>query len=59
MDVGVFIGHDLWRPVHYGAPSDMACGVDIVSHFDVGYAFFRDREHFRGRFIEVPLTVYG
>lgn len=52
MDIGTFIGHDIRRLVYDGAPSENLYGVDIVSHFDVGYDFFRDREHFKGHFIE-------
>lgn len=52
LDVGTFIGHDLRRLVYDGAPSDKLYGVDIASHFDVGYDFFRDREHFEAHFIE-------
>ncbi|KAJ3579598.1 hypothetical protein NPX13_g961 [Xylaria arbuscula] len=52
MDVGTFIGHDLRRLVYDGAPSENLFGVDIVNHFDVGYEFFRDRDTFRGVFIE-------
>jgi hypothetical protein len=52
MDVGTFIGHDLRRLVHDGAPSERLYGVDSVNHFDVGYEFFRDRDQFRGHFIE-------
>nr|POE88026.1 methyltransferase ausd [Quercus suber] len=51
-DVGTFLGHDLRRLVHDGAPSENLYGIDIVSHFDVGYNFFQDREHFKGHFIE-------
>ncbi|GAW15645.1 hypothetical protein ANO14919_050640 [Xylariales sp. No.14919] len=52
MDVGTFIGHDLRRLVYDGAPSENLFGVDIVNHFDLGYEFFRDRDRFRGAFIE-------
>ncbi|KAI1132270.1 hypothetical protein F5Y10DRAFT_218493 [Nemania abortiva] len=55
MDVGTFVGHDLRRLVYDGAPSDNLYGVDIVNHFDVGYEFFRDREHFKGHFIEADI----
>ncbi|OTB02916.1 hypothetical protein M426DRAFT_322162 [Hypoxylon sp. CI-4A] len=52
VDVGTFLGHDLRRLAYDGAPSDKLYGVDIVSHFDIGYDLFRDRDHFRGHFIE-------
>ncbi|KAI0165843.1 hypothetical protein GGR57DRAFT_448977, partial [Xylariaceae sp. FL1272] len=52
MDIGPFLGHDLRRLVYDGAPSDNLYGVDIVNFYDLGYEFFRDREHFKGKFIE-------
>jgi SAM-dependent methyltransferase len=55
MDVGTFVGHDLRRLAYDGAPSDKLYGVDIVSHWDVGYDLFRDREHFQGHFIEADI----
>lgn len=55
MDVGTFVGHDLRRLAYDGAPSDKLYGVDIVNHFDVGYNLFRDREHFKGHFIEADI----
>lgn len=55
MDVGTFVGHDLRRLVYDGAPSDKLYGVDIVNHFDVGYNLFRDRDRFKGKFIEADL----
>ncbi|KAI1387536.1 uncharacterized protein F4822DRAFT_285658 [Hypoxylon trugodes] len=51
-DMGTFFGHDLRRLVYDGAPSDNLYGVDIVNHFDVGYDLFRDRDTFKGHFIE-------
>ncbi|KAI6082970.1 hypothetical protein F4821DRAFT_203361 [Hypoxylon rubiginosum] len=55
MDVGTFVGHDLRRLVYDGAPSENMFGIDIVNLFDVGYNLFRDREHFRGHFIEADI----
>ncbi|XXG97655.1 hypothetical protein Hte_003962 [Hypoxylon texense] len=55
MDVGTFVDHDLRRLVYGGAPSDKLYGVDIVNHFDVGYDLFRDRERFKGHFIEADI----
>lgn len=52
IDVGTFIGHDLRRLVLDGAPSDKLYGIDIVNTSDVAYDFFRDREPFKGHFIE-------
>jgi hypothetical protein len=55
MDVGCFLGGDLRRLVFDGAPSDNMYGVDIVSHRDVGYSLFKDKDHFKGRFIEADI----
>ena len=52
LDVGCFLGQDLRRLVFDGAPSDRLYGVDIVSHWDVGYDMFRDRGRFAAHFIE-------
>ena len=52
MDVGCFVGHDLRRLVYDGAPSENLYGVDIISHWDVGYEMFRDRVKFGAHFIE-------
>jgi len=40
------------RLVFDGAPSTNLYGVDIVSHWDVGFAMFRDRDTFSAHFIE-------
>ena len=55
MDIGCFLGVDLRRLARDGAPSNKLIGVDIVSHWDVGYFFFRDQDRFSGRFIEADL----
>jgi SAM-dependent methyltransferase len=55
VDVGCFVGHDLRRLVYDGAPSKTLYGVDIVSHWDVGYEMFRDRSHFGATFIEADI----
>ena len=34
-----------------GAPSENLYAVDIVSHWDLGYEMFRDRDFFSARFI--------
>ncbi|KAI0973614.1 hypothetical protein F4678DRAFT_425349 [Xylaria arbuscula] len=52
MDLGTFIGHDLRRLMYDGVPSENLIGVDIDNHFDLGYEFFRDRDRFRGAFIQ-------
>ena len=43
------------RLVFDGAPSDNLYGVDIVSHWDVGYELFRDRGCFTAHFIEADI----
>ena len=55
MDVGCFLGHDLRRLVFDGAPSTNLYGVDIVSHWGVGYDLFRDRDRFSAHFIEADI----
>ena len=55
MDVGCFLGHDLRRLIFDGAPSTNLYGVDIVSHWDVGYDLFRDRDRFSAHFIEADI----
>ncbi|TGJ81908.1 hypothetical protein E0Z10_g6843 [Xylaria hypoxylon] len=52
MDIGTFLGHDLRRLAFDGASSDKLYGVDIVNHFDISYEFFRDRDRFKGQFIQ-------
>ncbi|KAM0125467.1 hypothetical protein ACHAO1_010604 [Botrytis cinerea] len=56
MDVGCFLGHDLRRLVYDGAPSDKIYAIDIVSHWDVGYNLFRDRDRFSAQFIEADIV---
>ena len=55
VDVGCFIGHDLRRLAYDGAPSENLYGVDIVSHWDVGFNMFQDQDRFRARFIEADI----
>ena len=55
MDVGCFLGHDLRRLVFDGAPSTKLYGVDIVSHWDVGFALFRDQDRLAAHFIEADI----
>lgn len=55
MDVGCFVGHDLRRLAHDGAPSKNLYGVDIVSHWDVGFEMFRDQGRFDATFIEADI----
>lgn len=55
LDIGCFIGQDLRRLVADGAPSDRLYAVDVVSHWDVGYDMYRDRDRFRAHFIEADV----
>jgi len=55
LDVGYFIGRDLRQLVFDGAPSDRLYDVDIVSHWDVGYNLFRDRDKFQAHIIECDI----
>ncbi|TGO32137.1 hypothetical protein BHYA_0347g00010 [Botrytis hyacinthi] len=56
MDAVCFLGHDLRRLVYDGAPSDKNYAIDIVSHWDVGYNLFRDRDQFSAQFIEADIV---
>jgi hypothetical protein len=57
MDVGYFLGGDLQHLIFDSAPSENMYGVDIVSHWDVGYSLFKDKDkvHFKGHFIEADI----
>ncbi|CAF9936426.1 hypothetical protein IMSHALPRED_010746 [Imshaugia aleurites] len=55
LDIGCFIGQDLRRLVADGAPSDRLYAVDVVSHWDVGYEMYRDRDRFSAHFIEADI----
>ena len=57
LDVGCFVGHDLRRLVSDGSPSARLVGVDIVSHWDVGYNLFRDRGRFEAHFEECDILA--
>lgn len=43
------------RLVFDGVPSANLYGIDIVSHWDVGYALYRDRGRFEAHFIEADI----
>jgi len=55
VDVGCFVGHDLRRLVYDGAPSSNLYGIDIISHWDVGFEMFRDQDRFEAHFIEADI----
>ena len=55
LDIGCFLGQDLRRLVADGAPPDNLYAMDIVSHWDVGYDLFRDRDRFSAHFLEADV----
>jgi hypothetical protein len=55
MDVGCHLGGDLRRLILDGAPSDKLYGVDIVSHWEVGYELYHDKDRFVAHFIEADV----
>ena len=55
LDFGCHLGSDMRQLVFDGAPSNHMVGVDIITHWEVGHELFRDRETFRGRFVEGDL----
>ncbi|KAI9719485.1 MAG: hypothetical protein M1828_006192 [Chrysothrix sp. TS-e1954] len=57
MDVGCFVGQDLRKLAFDGAPSENMYGVDIISHWDVGYELFKDRDRFSAKFIEADILA--
>lgn len=57
MDVGCFLAHDFRRLSYDGAPTENLYGVDIASHWDVGFEMFRDRDSFSAHFIEADILT--
>lgn len=55
LDVGCFLCVDLRRMAFNGAPSARMYGVDIVSHWDLGFELFRDQSKFKANFIEADI----
>jgi len=55
LEIGCFIGTDLRHLVSAGVPSKNIVAIDIVSHWDVGYYMFNDRDRFEANFIEADL----
>ena len=55
LDIGCFLGQDLRRLIADGAPPDNLYALDVVSHWDVGYELFRDRDRFSAGFIEADI----
>lgn len=56
MDVGCHLGSDLRRLALDGAPSSHLYGVDIVSHWDLGFELYRDKGRFGAHFVEADFT---
>lgn len=55
IDIGCFLGSDLRCLAFDGAPTANMYGVDIVSHWDTGFALYRDQDSFKARFIETDM----
>lgn len=55
IDIGCFLGSDLRRLAFDGAPTENLYGVDIVSHWDVGFALYRDQDKFKAHFTEADM----
>jgi SAM-dependent methyltransferase len=52
LDIGAYLGQDLRKLVFDGAPSEKLIGVDIASHWDLGYELYNDKVKFSARFLE-------
>lgn len=52
LDVGCHLGADMRQLVFDGAPSNKMYGIDIASHWDVGFEMYRDSGRFDAQFIE-------
>lgn len=59
LDVGAFLGGDFRQCIFDGAPSDRMYGIDIVSHWDVGYKLYRDRDQFKGKLLVADINADG
>ena len=57
LDIGAFHGQGLRRLVVDGAPSEHLHAVDIVSHWDVGYERYRDRDWFPTHSVEADILL--
>ncbi|KAL9619571.1 MAG: hypothetical protein Q9160_005847 [Pyrenula sp. 1 TL-2023] len=55
LDVGCHLGGDMRRLAFDGAPTDHMIGLDIVSHWDLGFDLFRDTGRFKAQFVEADL----
>ena len=57
MDVGTFIGQALRQLAFEGIPSSQLYGIDIVSHWKLGYECFRDGDTFKGHYMEADILA--
>lgn len=55
IDIGCFLGSDLRRLAFDGARTENMYGIDIVSHWDVGFNLYRDKNSFKAHFIEANM----
>ena len=55
LDIGCFIAQDMRQLAFDGAPTNNMYGVDIVSHWDVGFAMYHDQGRFEAHFIEADM----
>ena len=55
MDIGAFIGQDLRHLAALNVPTHHLYAVDIVSHWDLGYHMFRDRDKFHAHFLKTDI----
>lgn len=55
IDIGCFLGSDLRRLAFDGARTENMYGIDIISHWDVGFNLYRDKDRFKAHFIEANM----
>ncbi|KAL9114692.1 MAG: hypothetical protein Q9227_001370 [Pyrenula ochraceoflavens] len=55
LDIGCHLGADMRRLAFDGAPTDKMIGLDIVSHWEVGFEMYKDRDWFKARFVEANI----
>lgn len=55
LDIGCLVGADMRALARAGAPTSNIYGIDIVSHWEVGFNLFRDKGRFDAHFIEADM----
>lgn len=55
IDSGYFLDSDLRRLAFDDAPTENLYGVDIVNHWEVGFALYRDEDKFKAHCIEADM----